>query len=288
MIRIPQIIPPVYSKETYDVFAASLTSTGCTVTAEGASFNGKTVYSLKTGDSSKRPVIYIQGGIHGDEWQSCYWVRKFAELVANPQNAGAARRIFKKLKAELAFVIVPCINPDGLDLNTRGTANLVDLNRNYDAFWASYDDADIRTNFGITKGASAFSEPESRISRDIVLLHKPLSFVCCHTNPTSNFTQHSHIDNMRFHTLFKEYGKSFRITTDESIMDTPGTGRTPVSAAWATNQISKSGAQIISSVFEIGDRTNNARAMRCGVAGLTLLALQVLHWHKTKSHLMFN
>ncbi|HEY2329116.1 MAG TPA: M14 family metallocarboxypeptidase [Verrucomicrobiae bacterium] len=63
------------------------------------------------------PRIYLSTGIHGDE----------------PAGPLAALQLIQENRwAENAeFFLVPCLNPDGFVLNTRGNADGIDLNRDY-------------------------------------------------------------------------------------------------------------------------------------------------------------
>jgi hypothetical protein len=63
------------------------------------------------------PRIYISTGIHGDE----------------PAGPTAALRLLRENKwpAAAALWLLPCLNPDGFVLNSRGNADRIDLNRDY-------------------------------------------------------------------------------------------------------------------------------------------------------------
>lgn len=65
-----------------------------------------------------QPVIYLSAGIHGDEAGATSGLLHWAE--ANEE----------RLSAE-AFMIFPCLNPVGLQLNTRVDARGLDLNRRF-------------------------------------------------------------------------------------------------------------------------------------------------------------
>ena len=68
-------------------------------------------------DEAKRRRIYISAGIHGDE----------------PAGPLAALRLIQKNRwpENVELWLLPCLNPDGFMLNTRGNANGIDLNRDY-------------------------------------------------------------------------------------------------------------------------------------------------------------
>jgi len=130
-----------------------------------------------------RPVIWMDGGVHGREWISpaavSYLARELVVMykatkkmtrmfdwylltVANPdgyQHTFSTDRRWRKNK-----------NPDYADKCRNGSG--VDLNRNFGYFWD--DDRAIANNpcSTIFHGDSAFSEPETRAIRDFLLKSK--------------------------------------------------------------------------------------------------------------------
>tara|TARA_Y100000034_G_scaffold137007_1_gene218328 strand:- start:5667 stop:6182 length:516 start_codon:yes stop_codon:yes gene_type:complete len=77
--------------------------------------------SLKT--KNKKPVkkIILSGGIHGSEPAGSLAIVKFLNLILN---------ISKEKNYE--FLIFPCLNPSGLEVNTRENKEGIDLNRSFD------------------------------------------------------------------------------------------------------------------------------------------------------------
>ena len=61
------------------------------------------------------------GGFHGDEPKSTAIALLLIEYLAEQMETGT----------DAHWVIMPCVNPDGLDLRRRRNARLVDLNRNF-------------------------------------------------------------------------------------------------------------------------------------------------------------
>lgn len=104
--------------------------------------------------------LLVVAAIHGDErWTSPLAHRLMA--VAIPGHVDV--------------YVVPEANPDGWAAGTRLNANRIDLNRNFDWRWASYDG-----------GRYPYSEPESRALAETVLdlqpdlavwIHQPLGYV---------------------------------------------------------------------------------------------------------------
>jgi hypothetical protein len=72
---------------------------------------------LSPGVTGPAPRIYISTGIHGDE----------------PAGPTAALRLLRENKwpAAAELWLLPCLNPDGFVLNSRGNADRIDLNRDY-------------------------------------------------------------------------------------------------------------------------------------------------------------
>lgn len=180
MINISPIPGFSYTQIPYADFAATLPPAGCTLHDLGVcSDNSNHIYGLSVGalDGSK-PIIFIEGSIHGaHEWRCAHWVRKFAELIANPGDIPQAGFIHK-LKSKYSFYFVPCLNPYGYINGVYANANGVPIHVNFDYNWESYDP--IAGGFA-SKGTTVWSEPEAIMIRDLITNHKPVLFVCCHT-----------------------------------------------------------------------------------------------------------
>ena len=111
--------------------------------------------------------------IHGDEPESGTlardWLHRLSEL--EPRNQ---------------WRVVPILNPDGWEKNTRGNANGVDLNRNFPTqdwtknahlFWKKMAGSHPRRFPGHTAG----SEPEVRCAMSLIEEFKPDLIVSIHT-----------------------------------------------------------------------------------------------------------
>jgi len=139
------------------------------------------VTSSKT---SSKPGIWVDGGIHAREWASPATVLYMLNKLVNGYKSNYTQYIDG---ATWYFVVV--LNPDGYDYtHTRdrmwrknrrpgpGGCYGVDLNRNFDMSFGGQGTSDDPCD-DTYRGASAFSEPESRAVRDYVLSHKDLKAV---------------------------------------------------------------------------------------------------------------
>ena len=77
--------------------------------------------------------VYILGVIHGNESNSNQLVERTRELLEQNYN--------QKNRA-VTFIMIPCLNPDGMYSNCRTNANNVDLNRNF-PIWGLSDQAKL-------------------------------------------------------------------------------------------------------------------------------------------------
>lgn len=114
---------------------------------------------------SGAPTLRILGGHHGDEWPSAELALVLAETLA----AGEDDRI-DAILGRASVLVVPQVNPDGVDAGSRYNARDVDLNRNYGFEWTG-------AAFG---GAEPFSEPETRAIRTMALLSPPAAGLSLH------------------------------------------------------------------------------------------------------------
>jgi protein MpaA len=98
------------------------------------------------------PRILVVGCIHGNEPAGIAIVRALEHV--HP-------------KADLW--LVPVLNPDGLAADTRQNARGVDLNRNFPSLWQHFG----HPGSTYYSGPKPFSEPETRVARDLIRRIKP-------------------------------------------------------------------------------------------------------------------
>ncbi|MDX2160937.1 MAG: M14 family metallopeptidase [bacterium] len=120
----------------------------------GESVEGRAITAQRFGMGDR--VILLVGGIHGG-WEA-NTVTLIEQLSAHfAQNPDAVR-------PEIAFVLIPVVNPDGLVRGAvpagRFNANGVDLNRNWACEWSP--DAVWRTQ-QVNPGPRPMSEPETQL-----------------------------------------------------------------------------------------------------------------------------
>lgn len=123
-----------------------------------------------------RPVILFNGCLHAREWISPMTVTYIADQLA--RNYGSDPRVTALLD-EVVFYIVPMANPDGYEFswttsrywrknrrnNGDGTWG-VDLNRNWGHLWGGAGSSGFGSS-DIYRGTAPFSEPETRVLRDL-------------------------------------------------------------------------------------------------------------------------
>jgi carboxypeptidase T len=141
---------------------------------------------------------------HAREWPSGELVMEFAyDLLKNDGTDARITNILEKSRV----IVVPVVNPDGFNLsrtlgyelkrkNCRVTngqipsagqcaqssyqSRGVDLNRNYSGFWGGPGASSSLTS-ETYRGASAFSEPESRNVQALVSQHQVTTLITNHT-----------------------------------------------------------------------------------------------------------
>ena len=109
--------------------------------------NNNTVSLLKSNISGEKNVLII-GGFHGDEPQGPALIDAYLENFDNGKNT---------------VFVVPCLNPDGIAVNTRRNASKVDLNRNFPT-----EDFDVTADSQYFGGISPASEPETKFLVEIL------------------------------------------------------------------------------------------------------------------------
>lgn len=86
----------------------------------GRSGLGRGIFSLSLGNR-KNSVIYA-GGFHGSEWITCEVLLLFVENICRSIKYGSllCGVDIKRALSQLGLTVVPCINPDGVEISTVG------------------------------------------------------------------------------------------------------------------------------------------------------------------------
>jgi g-D-glutamyl-meso-diaminopimelate peptidase len=158
----------------------------------GHSVLGRPVYALQVGESRER--VLFAGAFHGMEWLTCALLLQFTSDLCFALDSGCELAGIDIRRALLGrgLVIVPCVNPDGVEIALHGAdgaldlrdtvlqlsggnpsrwqanARGVDLNHNFDAGW--YILRQLEISAGITApgptrfgGTAPESEPETQL-----------------------------------------------------------------------------------------------------------------------------
>ena len=117
---------------------------------------GKKIQLL--GNENNKPILVI-GVFHGDEPQGKFLIEKYLKQNKNSD-----------------MLYIPCLNPDGMELNTRQNSNKVDLNRNFPTEnWILSNDEDY---FG---GNEPASEIETKFMVEVIEEYKPKFILTLHS-----------------------------------------------------------------------------------------------------------
>jgi hypothetical protein len=171
----------------------------------GKSVLGKNIYCIRItneNNNTKKYSCLLDGCIHGNEWESGEALLYLAEYLLINFNTNNS---IKEILNISEIYIVPILNPDGRQADTRWNDNGVDLNRNFDVFFGKLRGYSVRLGklFGRIKipfikipfidphygwfnncGRYPFSEPETQALKDLMnsLDKKDFSFyMTCHT-----------------------------------------------------------------------------------------------------------
>ncbi len=167
----------------------------------GQSVEGRDIihYSFGTGSTH----VLLVGGIHGGyEWNSILLAYEMIDYIKDNPDF---------VPSELTVDIIPDLNPDGTYLATglegrfnsedvtdysmhetgigRFNANGVDLNRNFDCNWEP--ESTWRGQI-VSAGTEPFSEPESKILRDIISETEPIAAAFWHSRANAVFASECH------------------------------------------------------------------------------------------------
>ena len=114
-----------------------------------------------------RNTTLILGGIHGDEPKSVFVARRLIALL----------QADRRTAANVRWVIIPTVNPDGYERRKRRNARLVDINRNFPT--ANWEHGLPRSRmFG---GDAPGSEPETQAVIKAVERYRPQRIIALHS-----------------------------------------------------------------------------------------------------------
>ena len=135
---------------------------GVALELAGTSVRGRAIALVRVGDLAARRRVLVVGAVHGDEGAG----RAIADELLRRGRAGA-------VPGGVELLLVRDANPDGHARRTRQNARGVDLNRNSSQGW--------RPMRGPTaSGRRPWSEPETRVLRDLIRRERPRLVVWYH------------------------------------------------------------------------------------------------------------
>lgn len=115
--------------------------------------------------------VLIIGVFHGDEPQGKYLIERYLTEKYPSQVGGKSNNL----------LFIPCLNPDGMQNNTRTNSNGVDLNRNFPTKnWGEDTSAAGDNPDDYYGGKSAGSEIETQFVIDIIERYQPKMILTLH------------------------------------------------------------------------------------------------------------
>lgn len=115
--------------------------------------------------------VLIIGVFHGDEPQGKFLIERYLTEKYPPQVEGKNNNL----------LFIPCLNPDGMQNNTRTNSNGVDLNRNFPTQnWGEDTSAAGYNPHDYYAGKSPASEIETQFVIDIIEKYQPKMILTLH------------------------------------------------------------------------------------------------------------
>lgn len=158
------LTPPNYAYLEQEM--ARLSRCRCALTGSiGRSVCGRRIYSISFGETRQR--VLFAAAFHGMEWITELLMLRFAHNLCSAleNHTTIAGEDPAPLLARRGLCILPCVNPDGVEIQLRNperrwqaNARGVDLNHNFNAGWCELRQQEIEA--GITKpGRTRFGGP---------------------------------------------------------------------------------------------------------------------------------
>lgn len=167
----------------------------------GTTIQGRPIYAIRVSDNptldeAAEPVAWFDAIHHAREPMSGEALLLFADELCSGYGLDPVATRLVNTRNNL---FIPCVNPDGYEYNRQtdpgggglwrknrrsngGGSYGVDLNRNYGWEWGGqWNGSSGNPDNDTYRGASAFSEPETRACRDLLALHPPGMSISAHT-----------------------------------------------------------------------------------------------------------
>lgn len=135
------------------------------------------------GEPSENNILIV-GVVHGDEPQGKYLIEEYLKTHYNFPSNSDLPLSSKSPISRRGRLFIPCLNPDGLQLNRRTNANNVDINRNFPTKnWGKNEgdnatcDDETTNYFG---GKSAGGEIETQFLIDTINKYTPSLVMTIH------------------------------------------------------------------------------------------------------------
>lgn len=177
------------------------------------------IFSLSIG-RSENPLI-IAAGFHGQEWLTSLVALRFTEMLLQAKSRGLPLWETSIACISREVIIVPCVNPDGVQIAINGidgagryaenvskiqsksdekwsaNARGVDINHNFDAGWQQLRSMEIDS--GILGPSprrygsyAPVSEPETAAIVDLCKMRKPRMAIALHSQGEEIFWEYGH------------------------------------------------------------------------------------------------
>ena len=117
---------------------------------------------------------------HGVEEQTSLAAYQLFEHMVNYDDVCQNSPVLDYMRKKVKLIVIPILNPYGLQNRTYGNVNQVNSSRNFPYYWKEYESTESEYD---KKGSAPFSEAETVILRDICIenLGNVDFIIDCHT-----------------------------------------------------------------------------------------------------------
>ena len=134
----------------------------------GKSVKGQTISAFKSDyktDKEAHKYLYILGAVHGDEVEGAHLAKKLYEWLKDTTEVN------------MPIIVIPIVNVDGFNANSRVNANGVDLNRNLPSKQWTPEAREAK----YFPGKAPLSEPENQFIVELFKKYPPQFILSFHS-----------------------------------------------------------------------------------------------------------
>ena len=125
-----------FISQTWDTLLSAFPNEVTKTTIINDSSNTYPIYKYVFAPAYYQKTVFLTAGMHGDEYEGFWGLYRLMHLI---WTEGYKYPSLRKLRHNTRFIIIPVLNPYGVQNKQRKNSQNIDANQNYDVRWSDSD-----------------------------------------------------------------------------------------------------------------------------------------------------